>query len=178
MPVYCRSVAIPVALGGVATCRNGATNCPRSIRVCANADGNVIEQGQTSCCYAKSEKSWIDPAGISWETFFTTRAPSQSLQSRLTGRRSNRTARRRPCCASRLGCSRRRVRARDEMNSTTAMPHRLAILCGRYGQPWLRPGCCWSSCDRCDRHRPEKRDLLGLNRSGRRDGSVQSPRQE
>ena len=29
------------------------------------AGGNVIEQGQTSCCYAKSEKSWIDdPAGI------------------------------------------------------------------------------------------------------------------
>jgi predicted enzyme related to lactoylglutathione lyase len=36
------------------------------------AGGTVIEQGQTSCCYAKSEKSWIDdPAGISWETFFT-----------------------------------------------------------------------------------------------------------
>ena len=34
------------------------------------AGGDVIEQGQTSCCYAKSEKSWIDdPAGISWETF-------------------------------------------------------------------------------------------------------------
>jgi predicted enzyme related to lactoylglutathione lyase len=37
------------------------------------AGGDVLEQGQTSCCYAKSEKSWIDdPAGISWETFFTT----------------------------------------------------------------------------------------------------------
>jgi predicted enzyme related to lactoylglutathione lyase len=37
------------------------------------AGGHVIEQGQTSCCYAKSEKSWIDdPAGISWETFLTT----------------------------------------------------------------------------------------------------------
>ena len=37
------------------------------------AGGNVIEQGQTSCCYAKSEKSWIDdPAGIAWETFLTT----------------------------------------------------------------------------------------------------------
>ena len=38
------------------------------------AGGNVVEQGQTACCYAKSEKSWIDdPAGISWETFHTTR---------------------------------------------------------------------------------------------------------
>jgi catechol 2,3-dioxygenase-like lactoylglutathione lyase family enzyme len=37
------------------------------------AGGKIIEQGQTSCCYAKSEKSWIDdPAGISWETFHTT----------------------------------------------------------------------------------------------------------
>src|SRR5262249_43139401 len=35
--------------------------------------GNIIEQGQTSCCYAKSEKAWTDdPAGIAWETFFTT----------------------------------------------------------------------------------------------------------
>ena len=37
------------------------------------AGGNVIEQGQTTCCYAESEKAWIDdPAGISWETFLTT----------------------------------------------------------------------------------------------------------
>ncbi len=36
------------------------------------AGGNIIEQGETACCYAKSEKSWIDdPAGLSWETFFT-----------------------------------------------------------------------------------------------------------
>jgi predicted enzyme related to lactoylglutathione lyase len=38
-----------------------------------NAGGEIVEQGQTACCYAKSEKSWIDdPAGISWETFLTT----------------------------------------------------------------------------------------------------------
>jgi predicted lactoylglutathione lyase len=37
------------------------------------AGGTVTEQGETACCYAKSEKSWIDdPAGISWETFHTT----------------------------------------------------------------------------------------------------------
>ena len=37
------------------------------------AGGAVIEQGETTCCYAKSEKAWIDdPAGISWETFLTT----------------------------------------------------------------------------------------------------------
>ena len=37
------------------------------------AGGDVVEQGQTTCCYAKSEKSWIDdPSGIAWETFHTT----------------------------------------------------------------------------------------------------------
>ena len=36
------------------------------------AGGQVIEQGQTNCCYARSEKSWVDdPAGVRWETFFT-----------------------------------------------------------------------------------------------------------
>jgi catechol 2,3-dioxygenase-like lactoylglutathione lyase family enzyme len=36
------------------------------------AGSNVIEQGQTACCYAQSEKSWIDdPAGIAWEAFHT-----------------------------------------------------------------------------------------------------------
>lgn len=32
----------------------------------------LIEQGETTCCYAKSEKTWIvDPEGIAWETFLT-----------------------------------------------------------------------------------------------------------
>ena len=36
------------------------------------ADRPVLEEGQTTCCYAKSEKSWIsDPDGIVWEAFFT-----------------------------------------------------------------------------------------------------------
>lgn len=37
------------------------------------AGGRIREQGKTTCCYAQSEKSWIeDPAGLSWETFLTT----------------------------------------------------------------------------------------------------------
>ena len=37
------------------------------------ADRPVLEEGATTCCYAKSEKSWIeDPQGIQWETFLTT----------------------------------------------------------------------------------------------------------
>ena len=36
------------------------------------ADRPVLEEGMTTCCYAKSEKSWIaDPAGVLWETFHT-----------------------------------------------------------------------------------------------------------
>jgi len=37
------------------------------------AEGPVIEEGETTCCYARSEKSWIDdPQGVQWETFLTT----------------------------------------------------------------------------------------------------------
>lgn len=37
------------------------------------AEGPVLEEGKTTCCYAQSEKSWIsDPQGVSWETFLTT----------------------------------------------------------------------------------------------------------
>jgi catechol 2,3-dioxygenase-like lactoylglutathione lyase family enzyme len=37
------------------------------------AEGLVLEEGETTCCYARSEKSWIDdPQGIKWETFLTT----------------------------------------------------------------------------------------------------------
>lgn len=37
------------------------------------ADRPVLEEGVTTCCYAHSEKSWIDdPQGIQWETFLTT----------------------------------------------------------------------------------------------------------
>jgi hypothetical protein len=36
------------------------------------AGGAILEQGETRCCYAQSEKSWIDdPAGIAWEAFLT-----------------------------------------------------------------------------------------------------------
>jgi len=38
----------------------------------AAADRPVLEEGATTCCYAKSEKSWIaDPDGVVWEAFLT-----------------------------------------------------------------------------------------------------------
>jgi catechol 2,3-dioxygenase-like lactoylglutathione lyase family enzyme len=61
------------------------------------AGGNVIEQGQTSCCYAKSEKSWIDdPAGISWETFLTSGESTDYGDG--TGEHEARVAHEKACC--------------------------------------------------------------------------------
>ncbi|MGD9729030.1 MAG: ArsI/CadI family heavy metal resistance metalloenzyme [Nitrospiraceae bacterium] len=40
-------------------------------RLKAGAMG-VVDEGETVCCYARSEKSWIqDPAGIPWEAYRT-----------------------------------------------------------------------------------------------------------
>jgi predicted enzyme related to lactoylglutathione lyase len=62
------------------------------------AGGTIVEQGQTSCCYAKSEKSWIDdPAGISWETFLTIGDSTDYGDG--TGERNARAALAKSCCA-------------------------------------------------------------------------------
>jgi len=37
-----------------------------------SADLALQDQGETSCCYARSEKHWVtDPQGIAWEHFHT-----------------------------------------------------------------------------------------------------------
>jgi catechol 2,3-dioxygenase-like lactoylglutathione lyase family enzyme len=64
------------------------------------AEGPVLEEGKTTCCYAKSEKSWIaDPQGVSWEAFLTTDestvfGTSAPLPGRQSGKRSADT-----CCS-------------------------------------------------------------------------------
>ncbi len=36
------------------------------------AGATTFDQEATTCCYAKSDKSWVtDTAGVRWETFFT-----------------------------------------------------------------------------------------------------------
>ena len=36
------------------------------------ADPALLNEGQTTCCYARSDKHWItDPQGIAWEHFHT-----------------------------------------------------------------------------------------------------------
>ena len=38
----------------------------------SHAERPVIEENDTTCCYARSDKQWIaDPQGVPWETFFT-----------------------------------------------------------------------------------------------------------
>jgi hypothetical protein len=57
------------------------------------AEGPVFEEGATTCCYAESEKSWIDdPQGVQWETFLTTgesteygRDPTRATADTTTG---------------------------------------------------------------------------------------------
>lgn len=35
-------------------------------------DGNILDEGQTTCCYSNSEKHWtVDPSGIAWEHYQT-----------------------------------------------------------------------------------------------------------
>ncbi len=35
-----------------------------------NADMQTFAEGETTCCYAKSDKTWVeDPSGIAWETY-------------------------------------------------------------------------------------------------------------
>lgn len=55
-----------------------------------------FDEGATTCCYAKSEKTWIaDPQGIAWETFLTIgESPVYGHEADLTGVRGEST-----CCA-------------------------------------------------------------------------------
>jgi len=57
------------------------------------AETAVLDEGATSCCYAKSEKSWIaDPQGVQWETFLTTG------ESTVYGGRGLEGVAAKPCC--------------------------------------------------------------------------------
>ena len=90
MVSYVDSIGQPVLIG-----QNELQQVYARLR---KAGGTVIEQGATSCCYAKSEKSWIDdPAGISWETFHTTGESINYGDS--TGERVARVAHTKACCA-------------------------------------------------------------------------------
>ena len=68
-----------------------------------SADMALLDEGETTCCYARSEKHWVtDPQGIAWEHFHTLdnipvfreapTAPSASACCAPTGQASGR------CC--------------------------------------------------------------------------------
>ena len=50
------------------------------------ADMTVLDEGETTCCYARSEKHWVtDPQGIAWEHFHTLdNIPTFGVSSRET----------------------------------------------------------------------------------------------
>lgn len=54
----------------------------------------VLNEGTTTCCYAKSDKNWVeDPQGVQWETFLTTG------QSTVYGGDAVEGTRAKQCCA-------------------------------------------------------------------------------
>ena len=66
------------------------------------AQGPVIEEGETTCCYAQSEKSWIDdPQAVRWETFLTTGESAEYGTDEIRPAEEKRAADAR-CCAP--GC--------------------------------------------------------------------------
>ena len=68
------------------------------------AEGPVIEEGETTCCYAQSEKSWIqDPQGIRWETFLTTGESTVYGSDEIVPRLAKKAASQ--CCAPTCCCS-------------------------------------------------------------------------
>ena len=110
------------------------------------AGGNIVEQGSTACCYAKSEKSWIDdPAGISWETFHTT---GESIDygdgsGERVARVAHETAHETSCCAPApqvaepaAACGSGRVNAPWPINVAVATP---PTCCCKS----IASACCW-----------------------------------
>ncbi|MBY0547089.1 MAG: VOC family protein [Candidatus Obscuribacterales bacterium] len=55
----------------------------------------ILEQEQTTCCYAQADKTWVhDPQGIAWESFYTTGAATTYGED-VDLQRQNKSA----CCA-------------------------------------------------------------------------------
>ena len=61
------------------------------------ADMALLDEGETSCCYARSEKHWVtDPQGIAWEHFHTL----SSIPTFNAGASEPAAAETKACCAS------------------------------------------------------------------------------
>jgi lactoylglutathione lyase len=65
------------------------------------ADRTLLDEGETVCCYAKSEKHWVtDPQGIAWEHYRTLEAAVVYGQSRATDAPADVAS---ACCAGPVG---------------------------------------------------------------------------
>lgn len=63
------------------------------------ADRPLLEEGATTCCYARSEKSWIaDPDGVVWEAFLTEGATTTYGGSPDLEQLANARAAEKACC--------------------------------------------------------------------------------
>lgn len=57
------------------------------------ADQVLFDEGETTCCYANSDKSWVkDPSGVAWESFMTTSDTDEYFGAKAVQSES------RPCC--------------------------------------------------------------------------------
>ena len=62
------------------------------------AGARTFDQAATTCCYARSDKSWVtDPAGVRWETFFTFGEAVTYGEDRLPIERTSESA---ACCGA------------------------------------------------------------------------------
>ena len=60
------------------------------------ADMALLDQGETTCCYARSDRHWVlDPQGIAWEHFHTLDGAPVYGESRQTPSSAGATS----CCA-------------------------------------------------------------------------------
>ena len=73
----------------------------------ASADMALLDEGATTCCYARSEKHWVtDPQGIAWEHFhtlgdipvFNESSPTAAAGACCAPKEPAATASKTPCC--------------------------------------------------------------------------------
>ena len=66
------------------------------------AEGDVLDRGSTTCCYARSDKAWIrDPDGVTWEALHTTDAlKTVGVPANLSAPAASEKSEEKACCAN------------------------------------------------------------------------------
>ncbi len=63
------------------------------------ADMALLDEGETTCCYARSDKYWVtDPQGMAWEQFHTLDSIPVFSQPKPAATQAS------ACCAPKSGC--------------------------------------------------------------------------